>query len=158
MKEIYEKTRLNEKPATAGDSNSFITRFRAKARLANLVQSRVKLLRQAWARKKNSRTQNSGLRFSLATVHGKYALLLRISPFPPPLWHRSSGFQHNHQVRRQGLRGGRNGKGKDTSFNCWQCLAPRASPITGQSRYRKGFFEQTTIASLVLIAERWWRR
>ena len=41
--EIYEKTRLNDERRQK-EVEQFITRFRAKARLANLVQSRIKLL------------------------------------------------------------------------------------------------------------------
>ena len=41
--EIYEKTRLNEEKKRK-DMETFITRFRAKARLAGMVQSRVKTL------------------------------------------------------------------------------------------------------------------
>jgi len=41
--EIYEKTRINDERKRK-EIEQFITRFRAKARLANLVQSRVKTL------------------------------------------------------------------------------------------------------------------
>ena len=43
--EVYEKTRINDERRRK-EIQQFITRFRAKARLANLVQSRVKTLKK----------------------------------------------------------------------------------------------------------------
>ena len=43
--EIYEKTRVKNERRRK-DTQQFINRFRAKARLANLVQSRIKTLQK----------------------------------------------------------------------------------------------------------------
>lgn len=59
--EIYEKTRLNEEKRRK-EMALFITRFRAKARLAGLVQSRVKAL--ARMEKKESLKRIEDLEFS----------------------------------------------------------------------------------------------
>jgi ATP-binding cassette subfamily F protein 3 len=59
--EIYEKTRLNDE-RRAKEIRLFISRFRAKARLANMVQSRVKTL--AKMEKKDKLEQAKSLEFS----------------------------------------------------------------------------------------------
>jgi ATP-binding cassette subfamily F protein 3 len=63
--EVYEKTRVND-DRRRREIEQFITRFRAKARLANLVQSRVKTLKK-WKKKINLNNLNS-LIFPFATI------------------------------------------------------------------------------------------
>jgi len=66
--EVYEKTRINDERRRK-EIQQFITRFRAKARLANLVQSRIKTLKKM--EKKEKLEQMKFLDFSF-----------RSSPFP----------------------------------------------------------------------------
>ncbi len=66
--EVYEKTRINDERRRK-EIQQFITRFRAKARLANLVQSRIKTLKKM--EKKDKLEELKLLDFSF-----------RSSPFP----------------------------------------------------------------------------
>src|SRR4030042_966530 len=70
--EVFEKTRQNEERRSR-EIEQFITRFRAKARLAGLVQSRVKTL--AKLEKKNRLEKIRDLEFSFRTkpFRGKHA-------------------------------------------------------------------------------------
>ena len=64
--EVYEKTRQNDEKRRK-EIELFISRFRAKARLANMVQSRIKTLSKRTRRKnwKRSKTLNFHFRPSL---------------------------------------------------------------------------------------------
>jgi len=60
--EIYEKTRINDERRRREIEN-FINRFRAKARLANLVQSRIKLLTKMEKHEKLEKIKNLDFSF-----------------------------------------------------------------------------------------------
>jgi ATP-binding cassette, subfamily F, member 3 len=148
--EIYEKTRVNE-DRRRREIEQFISRFRAKARLANLVQSRVKTLKKM--EKKDKLEQLKYLEFSF-----------RCSPFPAKqaLTARNLSFSYDMQTPlikdfsitiSAGQRicvVGKNGKGKTTLL---KLLAAELTPQSGQVVYhpalKKGFFEQTNVKSLV---------
>ena len=148
--EVYEKTRVNDERRRK-EIEQFITRFRAKARLANLVQSRVKTLKKM--EKKDKLEELKLLDFSF-----------RSSPFPGKsiLTCSHLAFAYNEQkplikdfsvTLGTGERicvVGKNGKGKTTLL---KLLAGRLSPQFGQTIYHPsaitGFFEQTNVNSLV---------
>jgi len=148
--EVYEKTRINDERRRK-EIEQFITRFRAKARLANLVQSRVKTLKKM--EKKDKLEELKLLDFSF-----------RSSPFPGKsiLTCSHLAFAYNEQkplikdfsvTLGTGERicvVGKNGKGKTTLL---KLLAGRLSPQFGQTIYHPsaitGFFEQTNVNSLV---------
>ena len=148
--EVYEKTRINDERRRK-EIEQFITRFRAKARLANLVQSRVKTLKKM--EKKDKLEELKLLDFSF-----------RSSPFPGKsiLTCSNLAFAYNEQkplikdfsvTLGTGERVcvvGKNGKGKTTLL---KLLAGRLSPQSGQTIYHPsaitGFFEQTNVNSLV---------
>ncbi len=148
--EVYEKTRINDERRRK-EIEQFITRFRAKARLANLVQSRVKTLKKM--EKKDKLEELKLLDFSF-----------RSSPFPGKsiLTCSHLAFAYNEQkplikdfsvTLGTGERicvVGKNGKGKTTLL---KLLAGRLSPQSGQTIYHPsaitGFFEQTNVNSLV---------
>ena len=148
--EVYEKTRVNDERRRK-EIEQFITRFRAKARLANLVQSRVKTLKKM--EKKDKLEELKLLDFSF-----------RSSPFPGKsiLTCSHLAFAYNEQkplikdfsvTLGTGERVcvvGKNGKGKTTLL---KLLAGRLSPQSGQTIYHPsaitGFFEQTNVNSLV---------
>ena len=148
--EVYEKTRVNDERRRK-EIEQFITRFRAKARLANLVQSRVKTLKKM--EKKDKLEELKLLDFSF-----------RSSPFPGKsiLTCSHLAFAYNEQkplikdfsvTLGTGERicvVGKNGKGKTTLL---KLLAGRLSPQSGQTIYHTsaitGFFEQTNVNSLV---------
>jgi ATP-binding cassette subfamily F protein 3 len=148
--EVFEKTRINDERRRK-EIQQFITRFRAKARLANLVQSRVKTLKKM--EKKDRLEELKLLDFSF-----------RSSPFPGKqiLACRHLAFAYNEQkpliknfnvTMGAGERVcvvGKNGKGKTTLL---KLLAGKLTPQSGQTNYHpstiKGFFEQTNVNSLV---------
>ncbi len=148
--EVYEKTRINDERRRK-EIHQFITRFRAKARLANLVQSRIKTLKKM--EKKEKLEQMQLLDFSF-----------RSSPFPAKrvLTARHLTFAYeggSHLIKDVDLTieagervcvVGRNGMGKTTLL---KLLAGVLEPQAGETVYHPateiGFFEQTNVRSLV---------
>ncbi|MCP4623522.1 MAG: ATP-binding cassette domain-containing protein [bacterium] len=148
--EVYEKTRINDERRRK-EVQQFITRFRAKARLANLVQSRMKTLKKM--EKRDKLEEMKLLDFSF-----------RSSPFPAKqiLTCRNLAFDYNEKNRLitdfsaaigAGDRVcvvGKNGNGKTTLL---KLLAGNLTPQSGQISYHpaaiNGFFEQTNIYNLV---------
>jgi ATP-binding cassette subfamily F protein 3 len=148
--EIYEKTRLNDERREK-EIRLFISRFRAKARLANMVQSRVKTL--AKMEKKDKLEQVKGLAFSFRSkpFRAKQALAVESISFAwgagRPL------FENLNFSLFAGERicvVGKNGKGKTTLL---KVLAGTLPPATGTITYNpqvvSGVFEQTNIQRLV---------
>jgi ATP-binding cassette subfamily F protein 3 len=111
--EIYEKTRLNDE-RRAKEIRLFISRFRAKARLANMVQSRVKTL--AKMEKKDKLEQAKSLEFSFRSkpfkakqvLHRRGSLLCLGAG--RPLFRGSGVF---HSGRGANLRRGQERQGQD---------------------------------------------
>lgn len=68
--EIYEKTRVNDERRRK-EIELFITRFRAKARLANMVQSRVKTLGKMEKKDKLDELKNLDFSFRSKPFRGK---------------------------------------------------------------------------------------
>ncbi len=148
--EVYEKTRINDERRRK-EIQQFITRFRAKARLANLVQSRIKTLRKM--EKKDKLEAYKLLDFSF-----------RSSPFPGKQILTSSGLDFGYTERTPLIKNfnitigagervcvvGKNGKGKTTLL---KLLAGKLKPLAGKVVYHpsavEGFFEQTNVNSLV---------
>ena len=148
--EVYEKTRVND-DRRRREIEQFITRFRAKARLANLVQSRVKTLKKM--EKKDKLEQLKFLEFSF-----------RYHPFPAKQVLRARNIDFSYGSRAAVIKNftitipagekicvvGKNGKGKTTLL---KLLAGELNPQSGQIDYhpavRKGFFEQTNVKSLI---------
>ena len=148
--EIYEKTRLNENRRQQ-EIEQFITRFRAKARLANLVQSRVKLLDKMGKKEKLEKLKTLDFAFRSQPFNGKYALHVKNISFS---YHPSAPLIRDFSITiRSGDRVcvvGRNGKGKTTLIKLLAgALAPQSGSITASPGIATGFFEQTNIASLV---------
>jgi ATP-binding cassette subfamily F protein 3 len=71
--EIYEKTRINEEKKKK-DIELFVTRFRAKARLAGMVQSRVKALDKMDNKKKLEKLESLDFSFNEIPFTGKHML------------------------------------------------------------------------------------
>ena len=148
--EVYEKTRIND-ARRRREIEQFISRFRAKARLANLVQSRVKTLKKM--EKKDKLEQLKFLEFSF-----------RSSPFPGKQALAASNLSFSYDTQTPLIRDfsitipagekicvvGKNGKGKTTLL---KLLAGELTPQSGRIVYhpalKKGLFEQTNVKSLV---------
>ena len=148
--EVYEKTRVND-DRRRKEIDQFISRFRAKARLANLVQSRIKTLKKM--EKKDKLEQLKFLEFSFRSspFSGKLALTAGKVSFSYDL--------HNPLIRDFSITispgekicvVGKNGKGKSTLL---KLLAGELMPQSGQIAYhpaiKKVFFEQTNVKTLL---------
>ncbi len=148
--EIYEKTRVNDDKRRK-EIELFISRFRAKARLANMVQSRVKTLGKMEKKDKLERIKTLDFSFRSAPYRGKRILGANGITF---------SYDQNIPLIRDlditiGARDrvcviGKNGKGKTTLL---KILAGALSPQNGQVDYNpasiKGFFEQTNVNHLI---------
>ena len=147
--EIYEKTRINDERKMK-EMDLFITRFRAKARLGGLVQSRVKSLEKMEKRERLEILKS--LEFSFAEKPGfhKYAMDVRDVSFAytpgRPLLRR---FSISIGAKDRIFVVGRNGRGKTTLLKLLAGeLEPRSGEITSPQSVAPGYFEQTHISTL----------
>ncbi|MBW1891258.1 MAG: ABC-F family ATP-binding cassette domain-containing protein [Deltaproteobacteria bacterium] len=147
--EVYEKTRLNDERRQK-EIKQFITRFRAKARLANLVQSRIKTLEKLEKKDKLAQISTLDFAFRSERFRGKHVLSVRNAAFTynpdVPL---INNFDLSVNAGDRICVIGKNGKGKTTLL---KLLAGALDPQTGEIQYnpsvKKGFFEQTNIQTL----------
>jgi ATP-binding cassette subfamily F protein 3 len=148
--EVYEKTRMNDERRRK-EVELFITRFRAKARLAGLVQSRIKTLQKMEKRDKLEQLKDLEFSFREKPLPGKSALQAH---------HLGFSYQSDQPLfadlsititagERIGIVGP-NGKGKTTLL---KILAGALAPQTGEVLYhpaiQRGFFEQTNVSQLI---------
>ncbi len=148
--EIHEKTRLNDERRRR-EIELFISRFRAKARLAGLVQSRIKTLAKMEKRQKLEKLKTLEFSFREAPLPGKIALQARGLHFA---WRPEEPLLENFSISvAAGERVaivGPNGRGKTTLL---KILAGVLPPSRGEVVYppaiRMGYFEQTHVGHLV---------
>ena len=148
--EVYEKTRLNDERREK-EIRLFISRFRAKARLANMVQSRIKTLAKMEKKDKLSQMKNLEFSFRHSPLRAKHIMTAEDITF---------GYNANNPLIK-GLNFtvnsgdricviGKNGKGKTTLL---KLIGAKLSPQTGSFSFNPGvipgFYEQTNIQSLV---------
>lgn len=147
--EIHEKTRVNDERRRK-KLETFITRFRAKARLANLVQSRIKTLEKQQKLEKLERIKTLEFSFRTAPFRGKHCLNARDVTFSYddriPLIHNlniSVGAGDRLCIV------GPNGKGKTTLLKLLAgMLSPQSGDVTFSPGIERGVFEQTNISIL----------
>ncbi|GBC62770.1 ABC transporter ATP-binding protein [Desulfonema ishimotonii] len=148
--EIYEKTRLNDERKRK-EIELFISRFRAKARLANMVQSRVKTLDKMEKKDKLAHLKNLDFSFRTKPFKGKNVMAVRDLSFS----HDDkktliSDLNFSVGPRERICIIGKNGKGKTTLL---RLLAGSLEAQTGEIVYNpnitRGVYEQTNIQSLV---------
>ncbi len=147
--EVYEKTRVNEEKRRK-EIEVFISKFRAKARLASMVQSRIKTLEKTQSREKLQELKQLDFSFNGLPFAGKQ--LLRVE-------HLSFGWQPDLPLLDDlsftvypgdciGIIG-KNGKGKTTLL---KLISRQLAPLNGQIQYNPGveyeYFEQTNVQSL----------
>lgn len=148
--EIYEKTRIKDERRRK-EIDQFIRRFRAKARLANLVQSRVKTLQKVEKKKKLEKIRVLGFSFRSKSFPAKHVLSVRNVSFAydekKPL---INSFSITIGAGERVCVVGPNGKGKSTLLKVLAgALQPQAGEVVWHPEVKKGFFEQTNIKSLV---------
>jgi ATP-binding cassette, subfamily F, member 3 len=148
--EVYEKTRQNDERRKK-EINQFISRFRAKARLANMVQSRIKSIEKM--EKKNKLEQLKNLEFSFRSkpFRGKHVLRVEHQQFSydpnTPLINDLS-FSVNAGDRICIV--GKNGKGKTTLLKILAgVLVSEGGSTVYNPNIEIGFFEQTNVQTLI---------
>ncbi len=147
--EIHEKTRLKDERRRK-EVELFISRFRAKARLANLVQSRIKTLAKMEKREKLEKIKTLDFTFQEKPFRGKYVLTADKLSFAytveRPL---IRDFSLKLRAGERICVVGKNGKGKTTLL---RLLAGMLKPQNGHIEYHHaitpGLFEQTHIRHL----------
>lgn len=148
--EIYEKTRINDEKKRKA-TELFITRFRAKARLGGLVQSRIKCLAKQEKLGQLSKVESLEFQFNaadfpaaqMAAVHNVSFSYDRKEPF---LINR---FSLTIAKRERICVIGKNGKGKSTLLKILAGeLAPAEGNIKTHPLLKKAYFCQTNIKTL----------
>jgi ATP-binding cassette subfamily F protein 3 len=142
--EVYEKTRVNDE-RKGKEMEVFINRFRAKARLAKLVQSRIKHLEKMGKREKLEKIKNMEFSFLGKPFHHKYALSLdeiRFSYTPEkPL---IQDFSINIGARDRVMVIGPNGRGKTTLLKIIAgVLKPQSGTVSSPKSVSVGYHEQS---------------
>lgn len=142
--EVYEKTRLNDERKRK-EMEVFINRFRAKARLAGLVQSRLKYLEKMERREKLEKIKNMEFSFLEKPFHHKYALSLdgvsfSYTPNKPLI----QNFSIHIGARDRVMVIGPNGRGKTTLLKLMAgVLKPPAGEIAFPKSVSIGYYEQS---------------
>jgi ATP-binding cassette subfamily F protein 3 len=148
--EVYEKTRMKD-ARRRREIEQFITRFRAKARQANLVQSRIKTLQKMEKKEKLEKLKILDFSFSSSPFQARHLLNARNVNFSynaaKPL---IQGFKITVEAGERICVVGPNGKGKSTLL---KLLAEDLLPDTGRLEYhpavKKGYFVQSSVETLV---------
>jgi len=147
---VHEKTRIKNERRSI-EIEQFIERFRAKARLANLVQSRIKTLAKIGKKEKIEKLKTLDFAFRSSPFLGKHVLSTRDLAFSYDS--RKPLIKNFNITIRAGERicvVGKNGKGKTTLLRLLAgVLKSQSGDIVLNPAVRKGFFEQTNIQSLV---------
>ena len=147
--EIYEKTRVNDEKKRK-ELDLFITRFRAKARLANMVQSRVKTLSKMEKKDKLDAMKVLGFSFRSRAFSAKQMMTVNdlsfsYTPETPLIGKVNVSIASGDRICIIG----KNGKGKTTLL---KLLAGELTPGTGDIKkhdaVEAGFYEQTNVKSL----------
>ena len=148
--EVYEKTRIKDERRRK-EIEQFITRFRAKARQANLVQSRTKTLQKMEKKQKLEKLKILDFSFNSCPFHAKHVFGAKNLNFS---YEREFPLIRDFNITvAAGERicvVGPNGKGKSTLL---KLLSGETAPQTGEISYhpavKKGFFEQGSVKTLV---------
>ncbi len=148
--EVHEKTRIKDERRRR-EVEQFIARFRAKARLANLVQSRIKTLAKTGRKEKLEKLKTLDFAFRSSSFLGKHVLSTRNLSFSyDPRKPLIKDFNITIRAGDRICVVGKNGKGKTTLLKLLAgVLRSQSGRIDLNPAVQKGFFEQTNIQSLV---------
>lgn len=147
--EIYEKTRINDEQKRK-ELEQYITRFRAKARLAGLVQSRIKTLNKMEKKEKLEAIKNLEFSFKYKAITSKQIM-------------RAENISFSYDGKNCLVKDlsiiigsedkiaviGKNGRGKSTLLKLFAgILSPQSGSIIYHTGCAKGYYEQTNVSSL----------
>ncbi|KAA0258334.1 ABC-F family ATP-binding cassette domain-containing protein [Deferribacter autotrophicus] len=148
--ELYEKTRQNVEKRKK-EIEQFISKFRAKARQANLVQSRLKTLEKLEGIEQLEEIKNLKFRFSYKPFEGKNLMHVKDISFgysEDKILFQNLSFTVGSKDRICIV--GPNGKGKTTLI---KVLSGKLKPLQGEivvnNGVELGVYEQSNISSLV---------
>jgi len=148
--EVHEKTRLNQEKKIK-QAQEFIDKFRAKARQANMVQSRIKALEKAKPLEKLSQAKNLDFKFKELSFTGRYTLNIKNLNF---------GYEEDKILIKNldfhTLYGekicviGKNGKGKTSLLKIINklILNHKSDEFIIHPNTVIGYYEQTNVSSL----------
>ncbi len=146
--EIYEKTRINDQKKRK-ETEQYISRFRAKARLAGLVQSRIKALEKRERLDKLEVIKTMDFSFSYHDLPAKYVLSCENLSFgydETPLF-KNLSFSIARHDRIAVI--GKNGKGKTTLLKVLQEeLKPRTGNISRHHMTSRAYYAQMNTVNL----------
>jgi len=147
--EVYEKTRLNDERRRK-EIKLFISRFRAKARLANLVQSRIKTLSRMDKKEKLERLKTLEFSFRGSPFPKKHVMNIRNVSFSyNPQKPLIRNFNFSAKARERICVVGKNGKGKTTLLKLMTGgLKPQNGEINLHPEVKQGYFEQSNVKKL----------
>jgi ATP-binding cassette subfamily F protein 3 len=148
LDELHEKNRIKEEKKIK-HMEEFIDKFRAKARQANMVQSRLKTLEKQKPLEKLEQTKVLDFFFNEAPFTGKYVIDIKDLAF---------GYDDKALIDKLSLcigHGdkicviGKNGKGKTTLLKLIdKVLKPKFGELNVHQNAKIGFFEQTNVNTL----------
>jgi len=147
--ETYEKTRLNDERKRK-EIELFISKFRAKARLVGLVQSRIKTLAKMGKKEKLEKMASLDFSFASKPFHGKYLLDigdLSFSYDPQRPLIRDFTISIGSADRVCVI--GKNGRGKTTLLKLMAgILQPQRGEVSRPLGAAVGYFEQSYLSGL----------
>ena len=147
--EIYEKTRINDEKKRK-EVELFITRFRAKARLAGMVQSRVKALEKQQNLDKLEKIKDLDFSFSYKPFNAKSLMTVDGLTFSYDKVHdivKNLSLSVRSDDRICVI--GKNGRGKTTLLRLLSGnLKPDSGTITAHPNMCSGYFAQTNVINL----------
>jgi ATP-binding cassette subfamily F protein 3 len=149
--EIYEKTRLNDEQKKK-DMELFISRFRAKARLAGMVQSRIKTLQKMEKKDKLESVEDLEFRFKCTPIKAKELLTAKNISFGyEPGKKLINNFSITIGSQEKICIIGKNGKGKTTLLKLLCGISePDSGEVSKHSNMKAGIYEQTNVQRLGL--------
>ncbi len=148
MDELHEKSRIKDEKKIK-EMEEFIFKFRAKARQANMVQSRIKTIEKMRPAEKLAQEKSIEFSFNEADFTGKYVIDIK-----------DLNFGYNEQTLIDELSLcigygdkicviGKNGKGKTTLLKLIdKVLEPKLGEVKVHQNTKIGFFEQTNVSTL----------
>jgi ATP-binding cassette, subfamily F, member 3 len=145
----YEKNRLTEEKKRK-ELEEFITRFRAQASKATLVQSKVKMLERMGQKEQLSDEIDLDFRFCEAPFEGKFMSEVKDLSFAYPNGSDLIGAL-SFSISKGDRIGiiGKNGKGKSTLLKLLaKELEPSSGIVSTSQNIRMGYFGQTNISRL----------